>query len=365
MPGGVKKIVLIAGDRSADLYGGLLCEKLKAKFPSLELYSFGGEALAGQSRQVINLLSHSVSGLIEVLSSLGSLLRLFKKTVREIERLQPDLVIPIDFPDFNLRLVQKLGLRFPCFYYISPQVWAWRKGRVEILRRYVKKVVVIFKFEEDFYRQQGIEALYFGHPLLEIIGEVKAEAQKVISFLPGSRANEVKKHLPAMLKAHWLLKDKLPGYSFRIIRPQNLPEELYVGLSPDMPVVAHSYSFLKESRFIVASSGTATIELAILQVPYVLIYKVNPLTWYIIRKLVKADFAGMVNILKGKEIVKELLQHQATPENIAQSVLHYLSDEASYNSLKKGLGEIKTLLGPFGATGKFADFIGSWLGLSD
>jgi len=357
------KIFFIAGDRSADLYGGLLCERLKQKFASVELFSCGGDNLAAHSRQVIDLLSHSVSGLVEVLSSLKTMLHILQQTCEEIERLKPDLIIPIDFPDFNLRLIKKLDRKYPVFYYISPQVWAWRKKRIWLLKRYVDKMVVIFKFEEDFYKKEGIDVLYFGHPLLEIIPDISTPTKNIISFMPGSRTNEIKKHLPLMIATKSLLQKKLPNYQFRIIRPSNIDESFYDTASSGLKVSLHSYEALKESKFIVASSGTATVEIAILEVPYLIIYKVHPLTWHIIRRLVKTDFAGMVNILRAQPVVKELLQRQANPKNIAKNVLSYLNDNASYENLKRELKKTKQFLSPYGSTEKFADYIGKYLKL--
>lgn len=357
------RILLIAGDRSADLYGGLLCERLKQRFAHVELFSCGGDNLAAHSRQIIDLLSHSVSGLVEVLSSLKTMLRIFNQICAEIERIKPDLIIPMDFPDFNLRLIKKLNRKYPVFYYISPQVWAWRKKRIRLLKRYIDRMVVIFKFEEDFYKKEGIDALYFGHPLLEVIPDIPTQTKDIVSFMPGSRLNEVKKHLPLMIAAKSLLQEKLPRYQFRIIRPKNLDASFYKTVPSDMSLMLHSYQALKESKFIVTSSGTATVEIAILEVPYLIIYKVNPLTWHLIRRLVKTDFAGMVNILRTKPIVTELLQTQARPGAIAENVLSYLNDSTRYENLKRELRTTKELLSPYGATEKFADYIGEYLRL--
>lgn len=360
----MKKILFIAGDRSADLYGGLLCKRLKEKFPQVELFSCGGDNLAAHSKQIIDLLSHSVSGLVEVLSSLRRMLHLFHATCAHIERLKPDLIIPIDFPDFNLRLIKKVNKKYPVFYYISPQVWAWRKKRIELLRRYAEKIVVIFKFEEAFYKKEGIDVLYFGHPLLEIIPDTPTQPKNIVSFMPGSRINEVKKHLPVMMATKTLLAEKLPDYEFRIIRPNNIAESFYAPDSAQIKITPHSYQALGESRFIVASSGTATVEIAILGIPYLIIYKVNSVSWWLIKRLVKTDFAGMVNILHEKPVVTELLQKEATPERIATNVLSCLSDATRYENLKKELEKTTDILGPYGSTDKFADYIGDYLRLS-
>jgi len=365
----MRKIVIVAGDKSGDLYGGLLSKRLKSNFPDLEIYSFGGEKLAEYSRQIINLLSHSVCGLVEVISSLGKLLKIFKKTKETILGLKPDLIVLIDFPDFNLRLAKELNRKFPLIYYVSPQVWAWRKNRVEIIKKYVDRIVVLFKFEEAFYKNENMDVLYFGHPLLEIIKqeylskEEDAEQKKIISFLPGSRKNEVKRHLPIMIKTKKIIEKELDGYQFRIIRPPNLEKKIYEKFSPDIDIVNHSYKAIKESRFIISSSGTATVELAILGVPYIIIYKLNSLSWHILKRMVKADFVGMVNILAGRKIVDELLQNQANPNKIAAVTLEYLRNSKKYSVLKEELKGIRNILSPLNATEKFADFIGNYLKL--
>lgn len=225
-------------------------------------------------------------------------------------------------------------------------------------------MVVLFKFEETFYKNENMDVLYFGHPLLEIIKEEDTEPKKIISFLPGSRKNEVMRHLPIMIKTKKIIEKELEGYQFRIIRPLNLEKNFYKMFSPGMDIIDHSYEAIRESKFIIASSGTATIEIAILEVPYVIIYKLNPLSWHILKRMVKTDFVGMVNILSGRKIVDELLQKQANPEKIASTTLEYLRNSKKYSSLKKELKGIADLLSPLNATEKFADFIGNYLKLT-
>jgi lipid-A-disaccharide synthase len=166
----MKKIVIVAGDKSGDLYGGLLSKKLREKNSSLEIISFGGDNLFKYShRQIINLVNHSATGLFEVIFSLKKFIDLLKKTIEEIKKINPNLVILIDFPDFNLRLAKTLNKKFPIFYYVSPQIWAWRKGRIDLIKKYVNKMIVIFKFEKELYEREKVNVFYFGHPLLEIV----------------------------------------------------------------------------------------------------------------------------------------------------------------------------------------------------
>ena len=359
----MKKIVIVAGDKSGDIYGGFLSQKLKKDFPTVKIYSFGGEVLAQHSKQIINLLSQSVCGLIEILSSLTKLINIFNKTVQNIKNIKPDLIILIDFPDFNLRLAKKLNKRYPLFYYISPQIWAWRKNRIQIIKEYVDKMIVIFKFEKEFYKDEGMDALYFGHPLLEIIKEKNIETKNIISFLPGSRKNELRKHLPIMKEAKAIMEKELKGYTFRIIRPLNLDIDLYSEFSADMDIVDHSYKAIGESKFIVSSSGTATVEITILEIPYVIIYKVNPISWQILKRLVKTKSVGMINILTSKKVVEELLQKDVTPDKIANITLEYLKNPEKYSKFKSELKQAKDTLSPYGATNKFADYIGQFLEL--
>jgi lipid-A-disaccharide synthase len=359
----MKKIIIVAGDKSGDLYGGFLSQKIKEKYCDIELFSFAGPHCRKHCTQKIDLLAHSVSGIIEVLAHLRNILKTFKQALRTIEEIKPDLIILIDFPDFNLKLAKTLNKKYPIFYYVSPQVWAWRKGRIAQIKQYTEKMVVIFKFEQEFYRKEGLEAEYFGHPLLEIIPQKKSDTKLIISFMPGSRKNEIKKHLPLMVDAKTILEQELKEYHFRIIRPENIEKEFYEPLSHGIEVVDHSYQTLRESAFIITSSGTATVEIAILGVPFLIMYKVNALTFNILRKMVKTEFIGMVNILAGKKVIEELLQDQATPQSIAAKTLMTMRDTEKYTQIKKELEKIKETLSPYGATEKFADFIGTYLQL--
>ncbi|MBD3263555.1 MAG: lipid-A-disaccharide synthase [Candidatus Omnitrophica bacterium] len=359
----MKKVVIIAGDKSGDLYGGYLSKELNED-TDIKIYSFGGDNLARHSEQIIDLLQFSICGITEVLSYLRRIRLIFNRTVEAIHSIKPDLIILIDFPDFNLRLARKLNNRYNIFYYISPQVWAWRKGRIKLLREYVRKIIVIFKFEKDFYAEQNVKVLYFGHPLLDIIEdkvETGKRSEKIISFLPGSRINEVKKHLPVFKKAMYLIKKELPGYKYRIIKPAHLQEKIYKELCGNEEIIPHSYSAINESEFVISSSGTATIEIAILGIPYIIVYKMNYLTWHILRRMVKVRFISMVNLLRSKKVIDELIQKDVTPRNICRKTVNYLLHKDKYEALKKDILETKKLLEPRGAVKRFADFIRGYL----
>jgi len=360
----MKKIFIIAGEKSGDIYGGMLAEELQKLYgEKIKIYSCGGNSLKKNSEQIINLLDHSVSGLVEVIGSLGKLFKVFDQVISEIEKIKPDLIIPIDFPDFNLRLAKKINKKYKLFYYISPQLWAWRKGRINLVKKYIHKMIVIFKFEEEFYKEHGVNALYFGHPLLDIIPKENYETKKIISLLPGSRRNEIKLNLPVMLEAKKILEQKLKGYSFCIIKADNIQKEFYNKFTNDIEIKNHSYQAIAESEFIIASSGTATIEIAILGVPYIIMYKLKILSWHLLKMLVKLDFVGMVNIVSKRKIVDEFLQDEANAKNLAEKTIYYLENKDIYSSLKENLETVKEKLTPYESSLKFAQYIGKDIGL--
>ncbi|MEI8350426.1 MAG: lipid-A-disaccharide synthase [Candidatus Omnitrophota bacterium] len=359
----MKKIVIVAGDRSGDIYGGFLCKKLQEKFTDLQISSFGGPSLAQESHQILDLTAHSVSGIAEVFFPFINILIAFRKTIEEVKKINPDLIILIDFPDFNLRLAQSFNNTYRIFYYVSPQVWAWRKKRIELIKKYVEKMIVIFRFEENFYQKESVPTLYFGHPLLELIEKRPTETKKIISFMPGSRKNEIKKHLPVLIAVKKIMEIELKEYEFRIIRPDNIEEKFYKKFKSNMNIVRHSYEAIQESEFVITSSGTATVEIALLGVPFAIIYKLSSLSWEILRRIVDIRFIGMVNILFSKKVVEEFLQRDATPENIAAHALSILKNKEEYEQMKTQLATIKDILAPLGATNSFAEFIGKFLKL--
>jgi len=359
----MKKIVVVAGDRSGDMYGGFLCQKLQEKFTDVEIVSFGGPSLAHTSCQKLDLTSHSVSGIVEVLFPFIHILIAFRKIIEEVKKINPDLIILVDFPDFNLRLAQSLNNTYRIFYYISPQIWAWRKKRIEMIKKYVEKMIVIFRFEESFYRKENVPTLYYGHPLLELIEKTPTETKKIISFMPGSRKNEIAKHLPILIAAKKIMETKLKEYEFRIIRPDNIAEKFYNKFKPHMNIVRHSYEAIQESEFIITSSGTATVEIALLEVPFAIIYKLSSLSWEILRRIVNVQFIGMVNILFSRKVIEEFLQREATAENIASHTLAVLHNRERYEEIKSQLATIKDILAPTGASDSFAEFIGKFLKL--
>jgi len=262
-------------------------------------------------------------------------------------------------------LAKKNNKKYPIFYYVSPQVWAWRRKRIKLIRKYIDKIIVIFKFEEELYRREGIDVLYFGHPLLEIINDTffslpakRKEKKKIISLLPGSRKNEIRQHLPLLLKAKKLITHQLRDYSFQIIKPKNIEIEFYKKIVKDnTEIIEHSYHSLYQSEFIITSSGTATVEIAILGIPFLIIYKMNPISWLILKHMVNINYIGMINIIAGRKIIEELVQSQASAYRIASLTTEILKNREKYKSLQRNLEKIKQKLYPPSAITATATFI--------
>ncbi len=347
----MKKIFITAGDPSGDLHGANLAKRLTELSGKIAVYSAAGKNLAKHSTQIIDLTQIAVTGIFEVLSYLPKIIRYFNIIISKIEKIKPDVVILIDFPDFNLRLAKKIKKKgFKVFYYISPQIWAWRRNRINIIKRFVDKMLVIFPFEESFYRHNGIDALYVGHPLLEIkeFTEQKKHAegtgQKTVALLPGSRPKEIKKHLPLLLKTTRLLrKEKI---NFILVKHPGITAELFkeaytcniaVIDNIENPAIAYVDAAI-------SSSGTATLELALKKIPAVVIYKTGFLSWMILKNIVKTDYISIVNILAKDRIFPELIQYKATPENIAGQLMPFLTDGNLYSKTRHQLDRIRGIL---------------------
>ncbi len=357
------KLLLSAGEASGEMYGAQVIEALRGRDPSMEFVGVGGERMrAAGCRTLVDARDVAVVGLGEVISHLPRVWHEFRKLVRSLDRQRPDAAVLIDFPDWNFRLARELHHRgIPVVYYVSPQLWAWRPQRIELVRKYVRKMLVIFPFEAEWYHQRGIEAEFVGHPLaspgdygtkwavMAIAGPVQGK-EKVIALLPGSRRKEIAMNLPAMLRAAFSL-----GSEFRFLLPvantvdadwvralveRHAPERLAgeVGLLESAPAA------LKMARAAVVASGTATVEAAIANTPFVMVYRVSPLTWLLGRRLVKVPHFAMVNLIAGREVVPELVQKDFTAENVVARLQEIIPDGAVRERMLAGLAEVREKL---------------------
>ena len=367
--------MMIAGEASGDLHGSSLALALRELEPGVKLIGMGGDKMveAGlQSFQDIQELS--VIGFLEVLSNLKKFKAAFNTLVEKLASERPDCVVLIDYPEFNLRFAKEAKKRgIPVVYYISPQIWAWRKGRVKTVKKFVDKMIVVLGFEKDFYAKEGVEVEFVGHPLLDSVRPVfkKNEflrengldpAFKTIALLPGSRLTEVERNLPIMLKAAKRIKDRFGDSQFILAKPAEIKASVYEKIlkrAPLKPAVAEGYPYdcINAAELVIVASGTATIETAILEKPMLIIYKVSFLTWLIGKMLVKIPNIGLVNIIAGEGIVPELIQFDATPSKIASEASSLLSSPEKMKAMQLRLAAVKAKLGEAGASRRAAQII--------
>jgi len=368
--------MIIAGETSGDLHGGSLASALKEAQPQLRLIGLGGKNMIRAGIESYrNIDDLSIVGLGEVISNLGKFKALFRLLVEKLDSEKPDCVVLIDYPEFNLRFAQEVKKRkIPLVYYISPQVWAWRKGRVKIIKMTVDKMVVVFKFEEEMYRKEGVDVEFVGHPLLDVVKPRFSKDEfirnnrldgekKTVALLPGSREIEVVRNLPTMIRAASLIKKGFDeDVQFVIAKVVGVKDEIYEGIlkSHDFETTIIEdcpYDCVNISDVVLAASGTATLETAILEKPMLVIYKVSLLTWLMGRVLVKIPNIGLVNIVAGERIVPEFIQFNATPQKIATEAISLLSSSEKSNEIKAKLKTVKDNLGSPQASKRTAQII--------
>ncbi len=374
--------MIIAGEASGDLHGSKLVRAMREKNKALFFCGIGGPALENAGvRVVVDSRQLSVVGITEVFSKMPSLFKGISVAKKLLKSLHPDLLILIDFPDFNLHVAAfAKKLNIPVLYYISPQVWAWRTGRVKKMRRLVDHVAVILPFEEDFFKKYNVPVTFVGHPLLDTDfyetdprTEKKTESDNdqpktVIGLLPGSRDREISRHLPIMLEAARHLSNRLQNLSFIVSIAPSVERRLVEKIvEKHFKIADFEYSneyvgkVFEKSRLVIAVSGTVTLEAAIAGVPMVIIYKVSPVSYWLARAMAKVKHIGLVNLIAGKALVPELIQDKASPENIADTVLGMLSDTAGLERLRNELLSVRDVLGGTGVSDRVADLAISML----
>jgi len=370
-----KKILIVAGEASSDLHAANLVKELKALIPSVEFFGLGGNKMQRQTvRLYANIVDLAVIGFVEVLKNIQKFKAIFKQLLREVDRLNPAMAILIDYPGFNLRLATELKKRnIPIVYYISPQVWAWGKKRINLIKKLVNQMIVIFKFEEEIYKKEKIPVSFVGHPFLDIVKAdstfALAAGRITFALLPGSRDGEVRRLLPIMLESARIIQDKIPNSQFLILRSSTVKEELFnqIVRHYNLPVYIFSdktYEGLSGCDFAIIASGSATLESAILAKPFVIIYKVSWLSWLCLRVIIKTPFIGLVNIIAGRKIIEEFIQYRAQPKSIAEYIIKTLQDCRKMAILKDELLRLKLVLGERGASKRAAGIIADLLARS-
>ncbi len=368
--------MIVTGEASGDLHGANLVRALRKQAPSLLFFGMGGDELARAGVELLFSAARiSVVGLMEVFSHLGDILAAKRALTRALRERHPDLLILIDFPDFNLIIAkQARKLDIPVFYYISPQVWAWRSGRVQKIARLSERIGVILPFEKDFYARQGVHVDFVGHPLMDAVqtsGESDryrielglAPGTRLVGLLPGSRTREIGAMLPVFLEAARLIAGTITaGTAFVIPSASTVAEEHIREIAApfreelDVRILSENrYDLMAACDAVVAASGTVTLELAILGVPTVTCYRVSPRTYFLGRLLVRGlEWFSLVNLIAGRAVIPELLQNEVNPERIAEELTPLLTDKERRGEMIAGLAEVRKKLGAPGASDRAA-----------
>lgn len=377
------RILISAGEASSEMYGAQLIEALRHtntgarphKGPAEQGFDFfgvGGEKMrAAGCEIVVDSRELSVVGITEIVSHLPKIWSLFHKLIAEADRRKPDLAVVIDSPAFNWRVARQMKKRgIPVVYYVCPQFWAWRQGRVRLLRKYVDKALVIFPFEEKFYRDRGVDAEFVGHPLADLpLPAISRDdyaakyglvpSKHWITLMPGSRPKEVRMNLPEML---WAAEFLGSDYNFLIPVAPTVPESLIRSLMgrsdswiAPIYLVPEALPALAHSRAGIIASGTATVEAAMMNLPFVMVYRVSALTYLLGRRAVKVPFFAMVNLIAGRKVVPELVQGDFTPEKVVAEVKRIIPDGEPRSEMLTGLKDVRDRLAAGGSQSPAAE----------
>lgn len=365
------KYYIIAGEASGDLHASNLLAALKKKDDNAEFRAWGGDLMRNQGAVLVKHYRHmAFMGFVEVVANLHKVLGNINECKADMLRYQPDVVILVDYPGFNLRIAKfahNKGMKV-C-YYISPQVWAWKRHRVKKIKKYVDEMLVILPFEERFYNEYGVKATFVGHPLLDELSKLKSpsrlhfihrndlsEKKEIIALLPGSRKQEVERMLGTMLR----VIPHFPQYQFVIAGVPSLDKNLYlrmIGETDARLIENQTYELLQNASAALVTSGTATLETALLSVPEVVCYKANRLSYLIAKNLIRVKYISLVNLVMDKEVVKELIQYDFNEENLVRELESLLRDPKRQRGILEDLDALKHRLGNAGASEKAADVI--------
>ncbi|BDV42541.1 lipid-A-disaccharide synthase [Geotalea uraniireducens] len=375
-----KRVMIVAGEASGDLHGSNLVKETRHRDPEVAFFGIGGPLMrAAGVETLVDSSEMAVIGLVEVLAHSGVIYRAYRALKAVIKNDPPDLLILIDYPDFNLliaRLAKKAGVKV--LYYISPQVWAWRVGRVKKIARLVDRMAVVFPFEVPFYERAGVPVSFVGHPLAETVRPTMGReaaiaafglqpARRTVGLFPGSRHGEISRLFPTILAAAGALRERYPELQFILpLAPSLTREDLEPQLSAaglDVTVIeGRTYDVMQVCDAIVTVSGTVTLEIALMGVPMVIIYKVSPLTYQAGKRLIRVDHIGICNIVAGERVVPELIQHDAEPAIIADAIGRFLDDRDYAAAVREKLRQVKNNLGSGGGSAKVAALVLEMLG---
>lgn len=370
------KILISAGEPSGEMYAARLAAALQAR-TGAQLFGLGGQPMCEAGVELVaDYHTMSVVGIAEVIEKLPVVWRNWRVMEKEAARRSPKLAILVDSPGFNLGLGRRLRKQgVPIVYFIGPQVWAWRRGRVKTIKRLVERILVIIPFEEKIYRDAGVPVDFVGHPLVDIVHPTMSREEftarhgldpgrLILALLPGSRVGEIKRHLPILLEACKRLAHDLAPQFVLATTPGVAAAASALCAASGLPmkvVRGETYNALAASDCAIVSSGTATVEAALLGTPIIVVYRVSTLTGLILRFMLHTPFVGMVNLIAGKQIVPELIQDQFTPATVETEARRLLTSEAARQDVRSGLAEVRQKLGPGAAIERAAEVIARML----
>lgn len=363
-----RPIWINVGEASGDLHGAELIKALKKADPTLTFTGMGGPAMRAEgmdARYDMRLIS--LVGFTEIFAGLPRILKLLRTIKRELTAIRPRAIVLIDCPEFNFRIAKmakKLGI--PVYYYISPQIWAWRSGRVHFLRKNIRRVICILPFEKPFYEKFGVDVDYVGHPLMDVLPLDKLDGtapdDNRIGILPGSRNREVSTLLPKFADTARNLRENHPDLRFVLVRAPGMDRERLLSLWPeaiplDIEEPEDRYAVFRSCRFILAASGTVTLETALIGTPVIVAYELSPLSAMLGRLLIKVKYASLPNLIMGREVYPELLQEKATVDNLTRAAKRWLDDSDALTAARADLAGLRNMVGEPGAAHRAASII--------
>jgi lipid-A-disaccharide synthase len=370
------RIMISCGEASGDLYAAALTAELHARQPDAEIFGFGGQRLRSAGGNLIGDFGGlSVTGLTEAIRVVPRSFAMLRRLVDAAREMRPHVFVAIDSPDFNFRLLSALRrLGIPIVYYVSPQLWAWRPGRMETMKTYVDRVLVIFPFEEALYRDAGVNVQFVGHPLVDLAksGQPReaflterglVPTAPTVALLPGSRKNELDRTVPVMAEAIPLIRAQVPDAQFVVACAPAMADALFAPLVADdldagvVLVRDRTDDVLAASDVVITASGTATIQCTLHEKPMVVVYRLSPLTYRLVKPFGHVDMYAMPNLVAGKRIVPELIQSDFTAERTAAEALKFLTDRDLYERTRQELVNVRRQLGPPGASARAAQAV--------
>lgn len=366
--------MISCGEASGDLYAGALVTELRRRVPDVEVFGFGGPTLQRAGGELVgDFTKFSVTGLFESVRIWPRAFRMLLRLIATARARRPDVFIPIDFPDFNFYLIAGLRrLGIPIVYYVSPQLWAWRTGRMKTMQAAVRRVLVIFPFEERIYRDAGVDVRFVGHPLVDAAKASETHSSflsshglvpgaPTVALLPGSRRNEVAHTIPTFVSAMPLIRARVPDVQFTVACAPTIDAAefapLVTGTSGAVLIRDRTDDVIASADVAITASGTATVQCALHERPMVVVYRLSPLSYRLGKRFIKVDMYAMPNLVAGSRIVPELIQDDFTPERVTDEVVSLLTDHERHTRMTEALRRVKAQLGTSGASGRAADAV--------